>query len=125
MKTAIEKILKSRGRSSEFLAATEFHLRIENEPFMSLTIDRHGATVTVSHYFEQRSDLIPDPDMEFHMLADGSWLPVAIQHATGHYFRAVELTDDGRRLVRPAMLRDLKSFARIWGRNLIAQGFAK
>jgi hypothetical protein len=124
MKQAIEKILASQSRLDDFNQANDFHLRVENSPYMPLSIERHGSTVTVTHYYEVNGDLVPDPDMEFLVMPDGEWLPLAIQHSTGHYFRAVEFVD-GQQLVRPEMLRDLRSFARQWGRNLITQGFAR
>ncbi|OFZ81278.1 MAG: hypothetical protein A2583_15975 [Bdellovibrionales bacterium RIFOXYD1_FULL_53_11] len=125
MKTAIEKILKSHNQLDAFNRGDGFHIRIVNEPYMPLSIERHGSTVTVTHYFEANGDLVPDPDMEFTVMPDGAWLPVAIQHSTGHYFRSFDLDDQGSQLVKPKMLRDLQSFARQWGRNLIAQGFAR
>ena len=73
--------------------------------------------------------LVHDPDMTFELAhgPDGVtstlWLPVALQLCTGHYTEAVFRSDDGRVLVRPAALRDLRSFAAMWGRNLLAQGY--
>ena len=71
----------------------------------------------------QQGGLIADPDMEFEVVSD-LWFPVAIQHATGHYYRAIDYRD-GKRVVNPGQTRDQQSFARLWGRNLLAQGFAR
>ena len=70
----------------------------------------------------QQGGLIADPDMEFEVIG-GLWSPVAIQHATGQYYRAVEYRD-GKRFVNPRVYHDENRFAKLWGRNLLAQGFA-
>ena len=126
MKRAIEKILKAHGRLDEFNSNPEdgFHVRIENEPYMPLSIERHDSMVTVTHYFEQNGDLIPDPDMEFEICPDGLWIPIAIQQPIGGYSRVFE-TIDGVKYVRPKLMRELKSFSRMWSRKLLQQGFAR
>ena len=125
MKHTIEKILRNAGRLDAFNRAENFHIKVENAPYMPLSIERHGDTVIVTHYFEQNGDLVPDPDMEFVVTPKGEWFPVAIQHSTGHYFQAIEIVSGGGlfEIKNPKMLRDLQSFARQWGRNLVAQGF--
>ena len=125
MRDSIEKIIAAHGKTAEFEQAEEFHLRIENPPFLPLSIERHGRTATVTHYYEQNGDLVPDPDMEFEITPDGRWLPVAIQFATGAYKRAITFDEDGRKLVNPRELRDQIEFSNMWARNLIAQGFAR
>lgn len=122
MKNAVEKILRSLGKLNDFQNGQEFHVRINNGPYMPLVIERHGSMATVSHYYEQNGDSVPDPDMEFRILPDGSWLPVAIQHNTGHYSRAI-FEKDGKEYVRIQALKELKSFARMWACNLLAQKF--
>ena len=71
----------------------------------------------------QQGGLIPDPDMAFELLTDGSWYPVAIQFVTGHYRRASEIRD-GKRFINPREVRDQISFSRMWAKNLLAQHFA-
>lgn len=122
MKNAVEKILKSLGKLEDFQNRQEFHVRIANGPFMPLVIERHGTMITVTHYLERNGDLVADPDLEFRLLPDGSWLPIAIQHSTGHYFRAI-FEKDGKEYVRLQALKELKTFARQWARNLLSQGF--
>jgi hypothetical protein len=123
MKTAIEKILTAHGLLEAFNASESYSVKIENGPYMPLSIEKHGSSITVTHYFEQNGDLVPDPDMEFEVLEE-EWSPVAIQHAIGSYYRAVEYRD-GKRFINPRQLRDQKSFARMWAQNLLAQGFGK
>ena len=89
MKIAIEKILAAHGQLEAFLKGEEFSIKIANPPFMPLSIERHGKMITVTHYFEQNGDLVADPDVEFVDLGKLDWMPVAIQHATGHYYKLI------------------------------------
>lgn len=124
MKAAIEKIVSVHGKIDEFIQGEDFHLRIENPPFLPLVIERHGASASVTHYFEQNGDLIPDPDMEFTITNHEEWFPVATQFATGHYRRAIYFEDD-KKLISKNELRSQIQFANMWAKNLIEQGFAK
>ena len=66
-----------------------------------------------------------DPDMTFEV-ADGTWSPVEFQQASPPvYQRAVSVGDDGKVLIKPKLLADLKRFAALWDRNLRDQGFLK
>lgn len=123
MKSAIEEILSKQKQLDTFKSGEDFAIKIANEGYMPLSIERHGKTITVTHYFEQNGDLVPDPDMEFVDLGGQEWLPVAIQHSTGHYVRAA-VQEGGAWKFNPRAMRDLQSFARMWARNLLAQGFA-
>lgn len=123
MKEAITEILKALNLLEGFEANDHYSAKITNKPYMPLCIEKHGSRVTVTHYFEQGGDLIADPDMEFEVV-DQEWLPVAIQHANGLYFRAIDYRS-GQRKVHPAQMKDQQEFARIWARNLLQQGFAK
>lgn len=123
MKTAIEEILEKQGLKKEFETSRHFSVKIEVPGFMPLSIEKHGRQITVTHYFEQNGDLIPDPDMEFED-SESLWLPVAIQHASGAYYRAVEY-QDGHQLIDRKELRDQILFSQQWARNLLNQGFAR
>ena len=125
MKIAIEKILTELNQLDAFTKSESFAIKIANEGYMPLSIERHGKSITVTHYFEQNGDLIPDPDMEFADLGQEEWLPVAIQHSNGHYVRAAEEAEGGKWQYKPRAMRDLQSFSRMWARNLLAQGFTK
>ena len=122
MTAAIERILCAHNLLEEFTWSEEFAVRITNAPYMPLTIERQGRSVTITHYFEQNGDLIPDPDMEFEIIADHLWVPVAIQFATGHYRRARE-TRDGQRFINPREAQDQIKFSKMWAKNLVSQRF--
>ena len=123
MKTAIEKILKGLKLLEAFTSNEDYYVKIESSGYMPLSIEKHCSQITIAHYFTQGDEIIADPDMEFEVI-EGEWSPVAIQHSTGHYFRAVEYRD-GKKFVSRSQLRDQQKFARMWGRNLISQQFAK
>lgn len=125
MSGVIKKILKKQGLLEKFEASTDFYVKIESKPFMPLIIERHETQVVVAHYYLQNGDLIPDPDMEFEVSHDGSWLPVAIQFASGNYKRAIITDEAGRLLINPRERLDQKLFSDMWARNLRAQGFDK
>jgi hypothetical protein len=124
MKSAIEKILTAHGLLDAFRASQHYSVKLVSAGYMPLTIEKHDKQITVTHYYIQEGDLIPDPDVEFVDLGSDDWLPVAIQHATGHYCRAAEQAASGNWLVSKAAMRDLQSFVRMWARNLLNQGFA-
>jgi hypothetical protein len=84
---------------------------------------RGGELVSVAHYGELNGDLMRDPEIVFEVVA-GGWHPVSIQmDYTGSYREAVFVGDDGRVYVRPALVRDVQAFARVWDRSLKHQGF--
>jgi hypothetical protein len=84
---------------------------------------RGGELVSVAHYGEQAGDLMRDPEIFFEVAA-GEWHPVSIlQDYVSSYREAVVLSDDGKVFVRPAELRDIQTFARMWDRNLKHQVF--
>lgn len=124
MKAAIEKIVSAQGKIDEFIQGEDFYLRIDNPPFLPLVIERHGLSASVTHYFEQNGDLIPDPDMEFIITNSEEWFPVATQFATGHYRRAIFFEED-KKLVSKNELCSQIQFANMWAKNLLEQGFAK
>ncbi len=88
--------------------------------------------VSIAHYFEQNGDLMADPDLVFEVNPDedgplswktGEWGPVSFtQHSTGTYQEAVILRE-GKVMIAPRLVASLKSFARMWDRNLKAQGY--
>lgn len=74
---------------------------------------------SVSHYFEQNGDLVPDPDMEFYKAETGAWMPVNITMATGYYTKALSFGGNGQiASYSPGALRDLVQFANMWMRNI-------
>lgn len=123
MRDAIIKVLAAHGLSVEFEKSSEFHARVVCDGFMPLVIEKHTKTVSITHYYEQNGDLVPDPDMEFYLTEFG-WVPAAIQFCTGNYRRATEYNNEGKLMANKKELRDQEAFAKMWARNILAQGFA-
>jgi hypothetical protein len=121
MKNVIEAILKRHGLLEAFNTSPDFHLKIDNSPWMPLVIERHGDEISIAHYGELNGDLIRDPELTFSFSAD--WTPTSItQDPVGRYAEVFPIVD-GQQMVRPKLLRELKSFANLWARNLKEQGF--
>ena len=123
MRDAILKVLASHGLEDAFLSAADFHARVVCGGYMPLVIEKHTKTVSITHYYEQNGDLVPDPDMEFYLTEFG-WVPAAIQFCTGTYRRATEYNDEGKLMANKKELRDQEAFAKMWARNILAHGFA-
>jgi len=122
----VQKIIDSRGGLE---ALKQRPIRLEVPGFMRLVIEhvgtgpRGGELVSVAHYGEQNGDLMRDPEIVFEVAA-GQWHPVSIQQDyIGSYREAVYVGEDGKVRIRPAEVRDIQAFARMWDRNLKHQGF--
>lgn len=120
MQRVVETILRAHGLTQAFAEATEFHLKLENAPYMPLVIERQGDVVAVMHYFIQQGDVMRDPEVEFKL---PHWTPTSItQHPVGIY-REVSTFANDRHMLNSRLLRELEAFARLWAMNLRAQGF--
>lgn len=105
---------------------------------MRLCVERVGIgprampQVSVAHYFIQNGDLMADPDLVFEVDPDedgplswktGVWGPVQFtQHATGTYQEAV-FVRDGKVMMSARLVDSLKSFTRMWDRDIRSQGY--
>lgn len=113
------------------------YIKLENDTYEPLVIEFIGTgprgmpLLSVAHYFEQNGDLMRDPDMTFELpvhpetgLQNFGWHPISFrQDSSGTYQEAVVQNDAGQTLIRPRLVRDLKSFASLWDRNIKEQGF--
>jgi hypothetical protein len=112
----IARLLYGLGIQDEIMAGEDFHRRIKNPPWQDLVIERHQhhtgpQAIYLTHYREQNGDLIGDGEMVFAVMPDGRLrlIETAVQNAmTGGEMRANDYT-----------------FANIFAKNLIAQGFDK
>ena len=109
-------------------------LEIDNQPYMSLVIeamDESGPcglpALSVAHYGEQNGDLMRDPEMYFELGLDRG-APLNPFYWRNDYVgieqwsRFLTGTDYA---LHCALFQEHLSFARVWDRNLRAQGFAK
>ena len=127
----VQKIIDAKGGMA---ALKSRPIRLEVPGFMRLVIEYIGRgprgcdMVSVAHYGEQNGDAMRDPEIMFEVAPDAkgglTWHPVAIQQDyIGSYQQCVFEDEQGRPMIRPALVRDIAAFARIWDRNLKAQGF--
>jgi len=109
----------------EILSGEATYLRFTaGESFMPLSMDLLGdGRLAISHYYEQNSDQMADPDMEFVFDREAGTLAARTYQQDGlGVFQRVE--DDGGR-VNTALERQLNSFARDWFRNIRGQGYRR
>lgn len=117
--TVIENILKEHGLLDAFQNSKSFHVRLLNEPYMPLVIERHDEMISVAHYFEQNGDLIADPDVELH---HPSWFPTGItQHPFG--YRSKFRTINGKEYISRSFHKEVSGFLSLWAKNLNGQGW--
>ena len=109
-------------------------LRITSDGFMPLSVEDIGHApdgfrqIAISHYGEQNGDLMRDPEMVFALQeTDGTIFaePLSFRNDyMGLYQEVYTHNGEGKRThVNPRLKAELKSFARMWFRNLRAQRF--
>jgi DNA polymerase I-like protein with 3'-5' exonuclease and polymerase domains len=106
----VARFLREAGLSEAVLQGEDFHLQVENKPYIPLVVERHGSDLFVTHYLEQNGDLFMDSEMVFR-IRDGN---LQLQE-TGvqNPFRGGEIRACDR------------GFAQLFSRNLLDQGFAQ
>lgn len=125
MQVSIEMILKARGHLQNFNTPNgngvfEFHLRIENPPYMPLVIERHGAQVMISHYFMQNGDVMSDPEIVFSL---PFWEATEITQSPLGIWRQKYPVIDGKRMISRTFTAEVMPLANLWATNLRDQGF--
>lgn len=107
----VAKLLHEAGLASLVLTGEDFHLRIENEPYIPLVIERHGNQLYLTHYLEQNGDTFIDSEMVFGIHSSGrlQFQETAVQNP----FQGGESRYPDR------------GFAQLFSRNLLRQEFAQ
>ena len=110
-----------------------FHIRIENEPWMTLVIEdtqERGPNglpaISVAHYGEQNGDLMRDPEMIFEAEESGEEMKLVPYYWRNDYVGIEQYsasTKDERTLLNTKLRREHIAFAGVWDANLRAQGF--
>jgi MutS domain I len=107
----IARFLEQAGLAEAVLADPEFYLVIPNEPYISLTVERHDQDFHLIHWLKDSyGDLFIDAEMVFELTNDGklNLSETATQNPlTGGESRGCD-----------------RGFARIFSRNILDQGFA-
>jgi hypothetical protein len=106
----VARFLREAGLSEAVLQGEDFHLRIENEPYIPLVVERHGDQLYLTHYLEQNGDLYIDSEMVFQ-----------INSASGQMrLKGIAMTFMG--MERRSFDR---GYAQMFSRNILDQGFAQ
>jgi len=129
MKAVITRALEKHGKS---LDDPELYLKIENDPYMPLTIERTWeGLLSLCHYAkDDYGDLYQDPEVVFLIGCDGEWYPIEIQRPdfrTGQFYCRYAEVDGHKGTFSKVDLRgqaDLARFCTMWANNIARQGFA-
>ena len=115
------------------LSRPETTVKIENPPYMSLTVENIGLgprglpALSICHYGELNGDLMRDPEMCFEMEIENG----AVKEFHPYYYRndyvAFEqfAVDEENRDIDVQAIQSQREMARVWNSNLAAQGFLK
>ncbi|PSN14596.1 hypothetical protein C7293_10960, partial [filamentous cyanobacterium CCT1] len=106
----ILRFLRNAGIDQDVMTSQEFHLRIENEPFIPLVVERQGDELYLTHYLTQNGDMFIDSEMVFRVRGEGhiEFKETAVQSLRGGESRLPD-----------------RAFAQIFSKNIVQQGFAE
>lgn len=126
---AVQEMIEKNG-GLEGLKAQYLKIRI-GDSFMPLVIElvtengpRGYPVISVAHYYQQNGDMMRDPEIEFEILQEG-YSPISYLQDPYRADQIVWKNEEGKVLVNVRKMVEVTSFARIWNRNLIEQGFLK
>lgn len=123
----VENILKEHGLFEKLKSGHAFALSLfpKCDAFMRLAIERHGTELTMTHYFEQNGDLVPDPDMTFKIewMNDKLYL-FAVTYQDQFRFDSAR-TDTSDKIFSIPKVNRLTEFAKMWAFNLRNQPYSK
>ena len=108
---SVAKFLQAADLLEAVSMGEDFHLRIENEPYIPLVVERHGDELYFTHYLSQNGDTFIDAEMVFGIRADGRLQLKEV--ATQNPFQGGESRGYDR------------AFAQVFARNIVEQGFAE
>ncbi len=111
----LEEILGDLSKLPEYL-------KLKSSGFMDLNMDNLGNNrIALSHNYEQNGDLIPDPDMEIHILPELKAIE-ALSYQDTYGYQAV-YPEPGKVNIRAK--QKLNAFLSHWLKNLRDQGFKR
>jgi hypothetical protein len=107
---AINQIIDSYGYESAEAMDLGDSIEVDVDGFMELVIEKCGEKhLSVAHYYEQRGDLMRDPEVVF-SLGDGEWTPFEFRQDPMFH----QHDEDGL---------DIEEFLTQWNSNIQNQGF--
>lgn len=119
LQKSVENLLETFGYTESYQQAIrtrgEFHLRLEMPHYDPLVIEVLGNLISVAHYWQHPSgDAMRDPEMTFSL----SWLPLTFRNDGMNVYQEAYPILDGKQMIAPRLVREFKSFAAQWGRNI-------
>ncbi len=124
----IQEIVATVGQTARLMQrGPHFTLRLENPPFMPLTIEAwdspipgEGRRISVAHYFAEEGDLVPDPEVE---IRDDGW-PIELSQRDYYTQVTVYQANDDLWFWPQAKREVLDFLNHTWAPNLRAQRFS-
>ena len=115
------------------LSRPETTVKIENPPYMSLTVENIGLgprglpALSICHYGELNGDLMRDPEMCFEMeIENGSVKEFHPYYYRNDYVASEQFAvDEESRDINVKAIQSQREMAQLWDSNLAAQGFLK
>ena len=108
------------------------YLKITNESFMELVIEavhepgpRGLPALSVAHYGEQNGDAMRDPEMCFELEPDGELSPYYYRNDYVGVEQWSRYIHEGQHVTHRALFIQHVSFAKVWDRNLLSQGYGR
>jgi septum formation topological specificity factor MinE len=115
----IARFLETAGIREAVTQGEDFHLKIENDPYIPLIVERHLDELYLTHYLEQNGDMFIDSEMIFTIQDNGQlrFKETAVQDP----FRGGE----ARGADPCGICEAARIFAQVFSRNILEQGFAE
>lgn len=120
------------------------HLKIDNKPYMPLTIEKIGEVITtpfggaiqysLAHYYAKNGDLMRDPEMCFLFIDKRKGEPITLENVIiipymyqqdnlAFYEDSVLIINNKTEKYAPSLNADHVAFANLWLLNIEKQGF--
>lgn len=118
----------------DFNRTDHTHYKLKSAGFMNLTVESwieptnagNIKKISVCHYGEQNGDAMRDPEIVYRLDGiTGIEIPEYFRNDYVGLEQEVYPVIEGKQMINPKLLQQLKEFSRTWSRNLIDQGFNK
>ena len=115
----------------DFSRRDHTYYKLKANGFMDLIVEtwsdpdiKNTMKISVCHYGEQNGDAMRDPEVVFMLGFDSSIeIPEYYRNDYTGTEQEVYPVIDGKQMINPSLLQDLKRFSRQWADNIHDQGF--
>ncbi len=119
------KVLTELG--VDFASKEHKSYRFKADGMMDLSVEtwlqNDGMHLSVAHYGEQNGDLMADPEMEF-LVGGGEIGPISFRNDYLGLMQYARWRDEkGKEMLKPALIVELRAFARKWAENIHSQRY--